>query len=49
MVILFELKKTFGENWPLVTDVPVEVQDIRKNSHYFRGIYGLCLKLMKKN
>ena len=32
----------------LVTDHPVQVQDFRKLTHHFRGIYGIYLKLMKK-
>ena len=34
------------ENWPLVVDEPVEVQDFRKITHHIRGIYGIYLKLL---
>jgi hypothetical protein len=33
---------------PLVTDEPVEVQDFRRITDHFRGIYGIYLKLMQK-
>jgi hypothetical protein len=33
------------ENQPLVADELVEVQDFRKLSDHFGGIYGKCLKL----
>ena len=46
-------------NWehrPLVTDDPVEfeinlvkVEDFRKITHHFVGIYRIYLKLMKRN
>jgi hypothetical protein len=35
-----------GENQQLVTDEPVEVQDFRRLTNHFRGIYGICLKLI---
>jgi hypothetical protein len=28
---------------------PVEVQDYRKNTHHFKGMYGITLKLVKKS
>ena len=37
------------ENWPLVTDEPVEVQDFRKLTNPFRGIYRTFHNLIKKN
>ena len=37
------------ENRPLVTDKPVEAQDFTKTTHHFKGIYGIYLKLVKKN
>ena len=37
------------ENWPLATDEPVEIQDLRKITDHFRGMYGTCLKLIKEN
>jgi hypothetical protein len=30
-----------GENWQLVTNEPVEVQDCRKIRDHFRGIYRI--------
>ena len=36
------------ENWQLVTDEPVEVQDFRRITDRFRGIYGIYLKLIYK-
>ena len=45
-----------GKNRPLVTDElvkfekePVEVQDFCKITDHLRGIYGVHLKLIKKN
>jgi hypothetical protein len=45
-----------GENWQLVTDepvefekIPVEVQDCRKITNHFRGIYGIYPDLIKEN
>jgi hypothetical protein len=38
-----------GENWLLVTDDLVEVQDPRKITDCFRGIYGIHLELSKKS
>jgi hypothetical protein len=44
-----------GDNQPLVTDEPdefeikpVEVHNFWKNTHHFRGIYRIYLKLIKK-
>ena len=37
------------ENRQVVTDEPVEVQDSRRTTDQFRGIYGIYLKLMQKN
>ena len=37
------------ENPLLVTDQPVEVQDSRKFTHHFRGIYKIYTNLTKKN
>ena len=37
-----------GENRQLVTNEPVEVQDCRKITDYFRGIYRISPKLMKE-
>ena len=37
-----------GENRLLVTDEPVEVQDSRKTTDHFRGIYEIYLKFFKK-
>ena len=44
------------ENRPLVTDEPIEfenqpieVQDFKKITHHFRGIYGIYFKLLTKN
>ena len=36
------------ENRLLVTDELVEVQDVRKFTDHYRGIYGICLQLMMK-
>jgi hypothetical protein len=33
-----ELETMNGENQPLVTDEPVEVQDFRKKTDQFRGV-----------
>ena len=48
-------KAMSGENRPLVTDEPVElekqpveVQDFMKSTDHFQGIYGKYLKLVKK-
>ena len=45
-----------GENRQLVTDEPVEfekllveVQDCKKITHHFRGIYRTCPNLIKEN
>ena len=38
-----------GENWQLVTDEPVEVQDCRKTTDHFRGIYRTYPILIKEN
>ena len=45
-----------GENWLLVTDKPaefekqaVEVQDFRRITHHFTGIYRIYLKSIRKN
>ena len=37
------------ENWLLVTDEPVEVQDFRKTTNHFRGVYRMYLKSIKEN
>ena len=37
-----------GENRQLVTNEPVEVQDCRKITHHFRGIYGIYPHLVKE-
>ena len=44
------------ESRQLVTDEPVEVeksqvevQDFRRITDHFRGIYGICLNLLQKN
>ena len=38
-----------GENRQLVTDEPVEVQDYRKITDHFRGIYRIYPNLIKEN
>ena len=38
-----------GENRQLVTNEPVEVQDCRKITDYFRGIYRISPRLIKEN
>jgi len=38
-----------GENWLLVTDEPVEVQDFRKITNFFGGIYRTFHNLIKEN
>ena len=38
-----------GENQPLVTDEPIEVQDVRKIIDHFRRIYGIYLNVIKTN
>ena len=38
-----------GESRQLVTDEPVEVQDCRKITDRFRGIYRVYLNLIKEN
>ena len=38
-----------GENRPLVTDEPVEVQDFSKITDHVTEIYRMYLKLVKKN
>jgi hypothetical protein len=35
-----------GENRQVVTDKPVEVQDFRRTTDLFRGIYEIHLKLI---
>ena len=37
-----------GKNRLLVTDELVEVQDFKKTTDHFRGIYGMYLKLIKE-
>ena len=36
------------ENWQLVTDEPVEVQDCRKITNHSRGIHRIYLNLIKE-
>ena len=36
-----------GENRPLVTNEPVEVQDAKKITHCFKRIYGIYLEFMQ--
>ena len=38
-----------GENWQLVIDEPVEVQDFKRITDRFRGIYKIYLKWIKLN
>jgi hypothetical protein len=38
-----------GENWQLVTNEPVEVQDYKKTIDHSRGIYRICPNLTKEN
>jgi hypothetical protein len=45
-----------GENWLLVTKEPVEFKNnqlkfktLGKEIHHFRGLYGIYIKLIKKN
>ena len=38
-----------GENRQLVTNEPVEVQDCRKITDHFRGIYRIYSNLIKEN
>ena len=38
------LESMIGKNRRLVTDEPVEVQDFRKLTDHFIGIYRICLK-----
>ena len=38
-----------GENWQLVTNEPVEVEDYRKITDHFRGIYRIYPNLTKEN
>ena len=55
--IIKKLSKSMtGENRPLVTDEPIEfekepahVQDFRKITDHFGGIYGIYSKFTKKN
>ena len=37
------------ENWPLVTDEPVGIQDFRIITNTFRGFYRTSNNLIKKN
>ena len=37
-----------GENQQLVTDEPIEVQDFRKITDHFRGIYRIYPNLIKE-
>ena len=43
------LKLMIGENWQLVTNEPVEVQDCRKITHRFQRIYRIYPNLIKEN
>ena len=36
-------------NWQLVTDEPVEVQEYKKITDHFRGIYRIYPNLIKEN
>ena len=45
-MLLFTFKSTIGENWQLVTDELVDVQDCRD---HFRGIYTIYPNLIKEN
>ena len=36
-------------NWLSLTNNAVEVQDFRKSTDHFRGIYGIYLKLIKED
>jgi hypothetical protein len=38
-----------GENRQLVTNEPVEVEDCRKITDHFRGIYRIYFNLIKEN
>ena len=38
-----------GDNLQLVTDEPVEIQDCRKDTDHFIGIYRIYPNLMKEN
>ena len=54
MLVLFFLGKQLlqpmiEENQQLITNDPVEVQDCRKLTDHFRGIYRIYLTLMKEN
>jgi hypothetical protein len=43
------LHPMIGENRQLVADEPVEVQDCRKITDRFRGIYRIYFYLIKEN
>ena len=47
--VCVHLGTMIGENWQLVTNEPVEVQDCRKITNHFRRIYGIYPNLIKEN
>ena len=49
MISSLEVGTMIGENRQSVTDEPVEVQDCRKITDHFRGIYSVYPNLIKKN
>ena len=46
---VFQPEPMIGENQQLVTDEPVEVQDYRKITFHFRGIYTIYPYLIREN
>ena len=40
------MKSMIGENWQLIVDKLVEVQDFKRITDHFRGIYGIYLILI---
>ena len=45
---IVEAVDPLGDDRQLLTDEPVEVHDFRRITHHFRGIYIICLTLIKK-
>ena len=48
-IALPQINPMIRENRQLVEDGPVEVQECRKITDHFRGIYGICPNLIKGN
>ena len=49
LLVLVNTGPMIRENWQLVTDEPVEVQDCRKFTYHLRGIYRIYPNLIMKN